>query len=411
MAKVNYISPFATELPKMPKVEGVKLATAHSGMKYKNRDDLTLVELAEGTTVGGVFTKNTMCGAPINWGREILGGGKARALVVNAGIANVFTGKEGQAAVRKTAEEVAKALSCDANEVFVASTGVIGEQVDNDKIINKLPELKENLKADSWGHAARAIMTTDTFAKGLTKKAFIGGTEVTINGIIKGSGMINPDMATMLGYIFTDAKIPAKILQEMMNEDTIISYNCMTVDSDTSTSDMVLAFATGKKEHWEVTSKDAPEFVDFREKFREMNIELAKLVAKDGEGITKFITVNVKGAESDEAARKIGLSIGNSPLVKCAVAGEDPNWGRIIMAIGKSGEKANRDKTSVFVGEHKIAENGTIFPEYKEEVAAKYMKNKEIDINVDVGVGTGEGTIWTMDLTYDYIRINVDYRS
>ena len=408
---IDYISPFAVDFPAVPPVKGVRLAAACTGMKYEKRNDIMLVELTENTTVAGVFTRNSMCGAPINWCKSILERGTARALVVNAGIANVFAGKQGTDVVEATAEATAKMLGCEQDEVYIAATGVIGEQVDKDKLLATLPTLRHKLSTENWGDAARAIMTTDTFAKGLSYKAFIGGTEVTINGFIKGSGMINPDMATMLGYVFTDAKIPASVLQDMLSEDTEIAYNCITVDSDTSTSDMVLAFATGQAEHWEITDKDAPELTDFREKFQKMHVELAKLVVKDGEGLTKFVTIHVKGAESFESARKIGLSIGNSPLVKCALAGEDPNWGRIIAAAGKTLEPMDRDKSSVWIGDQLIAEHGTLAAGYDEDAAKTAMQQKEFTITLDVGVGDAEATTWTIDLTHDYININVDYRS
>ncbi len=408
---VDYISPLKSEFPDMPAVAGVKLAAAHSGMKYRDRDDVILVELAEGSCVAGVFTKNTMCGMPVDWCRSILPEGKARGLVVNAGIANVFTGQRGIEITENTAGKAAEILGCTQNEIYVSSTGVIGELIDEDKLLATMPALQQNLADNNWYEAARAIMTTDTFPKGITRKAKIGDTEIIINGIIKGSGMIAPNMATMLGYVFTDAKIPSVVLQELLDEDVKYSYNCMTVDSDTSTSDTILVFATGKAEHEDIISIDAPALADFREKLREVHIELAKLVARDGEGITKFITVNVKGAETYQSAHKIAMSIANSPLVKTAVAGGDPNWGRIVMAIGKCGEPAMRDKTSIWTGGHLIAENGAKHPDYIEADAAEYMKGDEIDITVNVGVGDAEATVWTMDLTYDYIRINVDYRS
>lgn len=408
---MGYTSPFKTPFPQLPAITGVKLAAAATGMKYRGRNDLMLVTLAEGTTVAGVFTKNSMCGVPIDWCRSILPSGSARALIVNAGSANVFTGKDGERVLKNTTIAVAKILGCSQKEVYVASTGVIGVLPDEDKIIKNIPALYDSLSDAAWEQAASAIMTTDTFAKGISKRASIGGVVVTLNGIIKGSGMIAPDMATMLGYVFTDAKIPASVLQELLDEDVKHSYNCMTVDSDTSTSDMVLVFATGQAEHAKITNASSKELADFRAKLRELHIEMAKFVAKDGEGITKFITVKVTGAKTDEAARIIAKSIANSPLVKCAVTGADPNWGRIAMAIGKSGEEANRDKTSIWIGDSLIARNGVLHQDYKEEEAAKYMKNSEITLAADVGIAKGKAEVWTMDLTHDYIRINVNYRS
>jgi len=352
-----------------------------------------------------------MCGAPVDWCKAIIGKGTARALIVNAGIANVFNGKKGWETCERTAIATAQILGCKKEEVFVASTGVIGEIVPEDKIIAKLPALKKKLSPESWQYAARAFMTTDTFPKGISRKAFIGGTEITINGIIKGSGMIQPNMATMLGYIFTDAKIPAVILQELLKKDVEHTYNCMTVDSDTSTSDNILVFATGKKEHWEIKKANAPELQDFREKLREVHTEMAKLVAKDGEGITRFITINIKGAENFTAARNIAKSIANSPLFKTAIAASDANWGRVVAAIGKSGEKTARDKTSIWIGDILVAQNGAKHPDYAEAKATEYLKGREVSVTADVGVGKGEATVWTMDLTAEYIRINADYRS
>lgn len=408
---VDYLSPFAKEFPALPAISGVKMSSLNSGIKYPVRDDLLLVTLAEGTTVGGVFTTNRMCGAPIDWCKSILSKGTARALAVNAGIANVFTGAAGARTCKNTAAAIAEMLGCDIQEIYVASTGVIGQILDENKIINKLPLLSGSLCEDGWKKSAEAIMTTDTFPKGVTKTVSIGGTNVTLNGIIKGSGMIAPNMATMLGYIFTDAAIPSAVLQAMLDEDKDYTYNCMTVDSDTSTSDMIVAFATGQASHPAIHTKDDEIFAEFRQAFREINTELAKWVAKDGEGITKFITVHVKGATSHKAARTIGLSIANSPLVKTAISGGDPNWGRITMGIGKAGEEVNRDKTSIWVGDILIAENGAQHPDYKEVDAVAYMKGGNIDITVDVGVGEAEATVWTSDLTHEYIRINVDYRS
>lgn len=407
----DHLSPFAVEFPKMPPVAGVRIAAASTGMRYQKRNDVMLVELAEGTTVAGVFTKNAMTGAPVDWCRSIVKRGTARALIVNAGISNVFTGAAGQQVVKDTAAAVAQIFHCDAQDVYVSSTGIIGQLPDKDKLLASLPTLHHKLKETAWAEGARAILTTDTFAKGITRKATIGGAEVTLNGFIKGSGMIEPNMATMLGYVFTDAKIPANVLQELLSADTEVSYNSMTVDSDTSTSDTILVFATGKADHWAITKADAPELQDFREKLREIHIELAKLVAFDGEGISKFITVKVRGAKDDVSARAIAKSIANSPLVKTAVAGEDANWGRVAMAIGKSGQKVNRDKTSIWFGPHLIAKDGTLNPDYKEAQGASHLQGKHIDIAADVGVGSGEATVWTCDLTHEYISINADYRS
>ncbi len=407
----DHISPFAIEFPEMPHIDGVSIATYATGMRYKNRDDLLLMTFSPDTTVAGVLTRNAMPGEPIKWCRKILPRGKAAALIVNAGVANVFTGDKGYHDVSAVAEAVADMLGCEGEDVYVSSTGVIGMPLDRDLVVENLTHIGEKLGTCSWHEAARAIMTTDTFAKGVTKKAYVGAAEITLNGIIKGSGMIEPDMATMLGYVVTDANIPADILQTWLSEVVDESYHSMTVDSDTSTSDTILCFATAQQQHWDVTDANDPAWSDFREKFKALHIEMAKQVARDGEGITKFITVKVEGAESDRSARIIAKSIANSPLVKCAVAGEDPNWGRIAMAVGKAGEPVNQQASRIWIGDFLIAENAHITADYSEEKTHNYMKGSEVLLRVDVGVGTGESTVWTMDLTYEYIRINVDYRS
>lgn len=402
-------SPFAPKsTPKLPSVAGVAFATGNTGIRYQGRDDIVLAVFPEGTTAAGVFTKSSMPGAPVDWCRKILPKGKARALVVNAGISNVFTGKRGMETVEKTAMATALLVGCKKEEVWLSSTGIIGQHLDAGKLTASLPKLNKQLSPSAWDAAAKAILTTDTFPKLATRTAKIGNTKVTLNGFIKGSGMIAPDMATMLGYIFTDAKIPAKLLQKMFSECVKPSFNSITVDSDTSTSDTVLLFATGKAKHVPAT---ATNLKDFKAKLLEIMIELAQLVVRDGEGISKYVTINVKGASSDDSARKIGLSIANSPLVKTAIAGQDANWGRIVAAVGKSGEKAKRDKTSVWVGGVLIAKNGGLNPTYVEGPTAKYMQGKEIEIAVDVGVGKGAATVWTCDLTHAYIDINADYRS
>lgn len=408
---MEHVSPFAIDFPVMPAIDGVEVATFATGMRYQNRDDLMVMRFAEDTTVAGVLTTNRMPGEPVKWCRKILPVGKASALVVNAGVANVFTGEEGYGDVEAMAKLTAELLGCDQQQVFIGSTGVIGEALDRPLVEQHLQHLTKVLGQGDWNDAAKAIMTTDTFAKGVTKTAYVGATEITLNGIVKGSGMIEPNMATMLGYMVTDAKIPAKILQAWLEDAVDQSYHSITVDSDTSTSDMVLCFATGQKDHWDVTDANDPAWNDFREKFVELHIELAKLVARDGEGITKFITIEVEGAVSDASARVIAKSVANSPLVKCAVAGEDPNWGRIAMAVGKAGEPVNQEKSRIFIGESLVAENSHLVDSYREEKVAEYMKNSEVTLKVDVGMGQGSATVWTMDLTYDYIRINVDYRS
>jgi glutamate N-acetyltransferase/amino-acid N-acetyltransferase len=409
------VSPFAPKsVPAVPTIEGVRFASAEAGIKYKNRRDLMVAVMDEGTVAAGVLTQSKTCSAPVLWCRESLKGGKARMLVVNSGNANAFTGRKGRAAVETTAQFAQAAVGCGPNEVYLASTGVIGEPLDAEKFAHLLGRLATSASADDWTDTARAIMTTDTFPKLASRHATIGGVEVTINGFCKGAGMIAPDMATMLCFVFTDAAVSAEALQEVVASGAQKSFNCMTVDGDTSTSDTCLMFATGKaaKRGQKLVERVGdPALADFREKAHDLLKELAILVAKDGEGISKFVTLHVEGAESDNAARTIGLAIANSPLVKTAIAGEDPNWGRIVMAVGKSGEAADRDKLSIWLGQQIVAKDGERASEYVEEAAAAYMKNPEIVIRVDVGVGTGKATIWTCDLTHDYISINADYRS
>jgi glutamate N-acetyltransferase/amino-acid N-acetyltransferase len=413
MGIATTISPFApTSLPEAPAIAGVRFATAEAGIRYKGRTDLLLVLLEPGTTAAGVLTRSKTRSAPVEWCAEQLKHGKARALVVNAGNANAFTGKRGHEAVAITAEAAAKAAGCTPQEVFAASTGVIGEPMDAGKFAHLLDKLAADAVADAWPQAARAIMTTDTFPKLATRRARIGDAEVTINGFCKGAGMIQPDMATMLCFVFTDAAIEAPALHALVADAADATFNCVTIDGDTSTSDTLLTFATG-------TAKDCPRISDaadpkaaaFKAALHDLLQELAILVAKDGEGITKFVTVKVEGAESTAAARRIGLSIANSPLVKTAIAGEDPNWGRVVMAVGKAGEAADRDKLSIWFGEHLVASEGERAPGYDEDTVARYMKGAEIVLRVDVGVGKASATIWTCDLTHAYIDINAAYRS
>jgi glutamate N-acetyltransferase/amino-acid N-acetyltransferase len=409
------VSPFAPKsLPAVPAIEGVRFASVEAGIKYKNRRDLMVAVMDEGTAAAGVLTQSKTCSAPVLWCRESLKGGKARILVVNSGNANAFTGKKGRTAVETTAQFAQAAVGCAPNEVYLASTGVIGEPLEAEKFAHLLDRLAKSASADDWAETARTIMTTDTFPKLATRRAMIGGVEVTINGFCKGAGMIAPDMATMLCFVFTDAAISAEALQEVVASGARTSFNCMTVDGDTSTSDTCLMFATGKaagRGQTPIERANDTALADFREKAHDLLKELAILVAKDGEGVSKFVTLHIEGAESDEAARTIGLAVANSPLVKTAIAGEDPNWGRIVMAVGKSGEAADRDKLSIWLGEQIVARDGERAPEYIEETMAAYMKNAEIAIRVDVGVGSGKATIWTCDLTHDYISINADYRS
>ena len=411
------LSPLAPKsFPPMPGVPGVMLASGACGLKKNGGMDLLLVELAPETTVAGMFTRSLTASAPVQWSRKALPGGQARGLVVNSANANTFTGPAGLEAVEQTVEAAAEQLACRPSKVFAASTGVIGEPLDHQQIIKALPGLKVALKPAAWEEAATAIMTTDTFPKGAAREADIGGIGVTINGIAKGSGMVHPDMATMLAFVFTDAALPAGVLQALLNGAVDKSFNCITIDSDTSTSDTVLLFATGQgSEHRAIESADDSGLDDFKAKLDEVMTDLAHQVVRDGEGASKFITVTVTGAESDAAARKIAFAIANSPLVKTAVAGGDANWGRIVMAVGKAGERVNNDKLAITVGGVPVARDGGAVPGYDETPVADHMKGREIVLAADVGAvdggGGGEATVWTCDLTHGYIDINADYRT
>jgi len=397
---------------KLAPISGVRLGTAAAGIKYEGRTDVLMAVLAPGTAVAGVFTKSKTASAPVDWCRTALTQKSGRALVVNSGNANAFTGRIGMEAVRQTAEAAAALAGCRPQEVFVASTGVIGEPLPVKKLTAALPEIYEMAGATAWDQAARAIMTTDTFPKAAAVTAHIDGQPVRLNGIAKGSGMIAPDMATLLAFVFTDAAIPSDVLQEMLEQANEGSFNAITVDGDTSTSDTLLLFATGKgARHNPVTRLADKRLDDFRARLNELLQDLAVQVVRDGEGATKLIRINVTGAESTAAARKIALSIANSPLVKTAIAGGDANWGRIVMAVGKSGEAANRDKLAIRFGGHRVATAGQRDPNYSEPLMSRYMQRPEIEIDVDVGVGKGMSGVWTCDLTHGYISINADYRS
>jgi glutamate N-acetyltransferase/amino-acid N-acetyltransferase len=389
----------------------VRLGAAAAGIRYKGRTDLVMAEFAAGTTVAGVFTRNKCPGAPVDWCRAALAGGKARALVVNAGNANVFTGRAGAEAARATAAAAAGLVGCPAKQVFLASTGVIGEVLPHERLTAALPALHGALDAAAWEAAARGIMTTDTFPKAATRVAEIGGTEVRLSGFAKGSGMIAPDMATMLCFVFTDAKIPAAPLQAALAAGTDASFNRTTVDSDTSTSDTLLLFATGQTRHPRVPAEGGALLRDFRARLSELLLDLALQVVRDGEGAQKLVRIDVSGAVSSKSARRVALAIGNSPLVKTAIAGEDANWGRIVMAVGKSGEPADRDRLSVAVGGVWMARDGGVVPGYDEAPVVAHMKGREIAIEVDLGLGRGKATAWTCDLTHGYIDINGSYRS
>ena len=408
-------SPLAPKsFPKLPAVAGVRLAATACGIKKRRRPDLMVAELAPGTTVAGVFTKSLTAGPAVVWDRAAVKNGRGRAIVVNAGNANVFTGRKGAADVRATAMAVAKLLGCAADDVLVSSTGVIGVPLPVAKITRALPGVAKALKEGAWAAAADAICTTDTFPKGAGATARICATTVRIAGFAKGSGMIAPNMATMLGYVFTDAALPAPVLRKLLKETCDRSFNAITIDSDTSTSDTVLLAATGQAgKHRKISRIDDPALKDFRKKLQAVMTDLAHQIVRDGEGATKFITVKVTGAASDRAAKVIAMSIANSPLVKTAIAGEDANWGRIVAAVGKAGERIDADRMTVSVGGVRITENGAPRKNYKEAPVARHMKGQYIDIAVDVAAkgGRGEATVWTCDLTHGYITINGDYRS
>ena len=406
------ISPLApARFPDLPPIAGVRLAAYAAGIRYTGRNDMMIAELAPGSTIAGVLTRSQTPGAPVDWCRACLPGGTVRALVVNSGNANVFTGRAGREVCERTAATAARLLGCEPRQVFISSTGVIGEPPPVDRVLDALPQIMPLLAADAWEPAARAIMTTDTFPKGATAAATIDGTTVRLNGFAKGSGMIAPDMATMLAYVFTDAALSAAVLQPLLAAANEPSFNSMTVDGDTSTSDTVLLCATGQARHAVVTGPDDPRLADFRRALGEVMVSLAQQVARDGEGAEKFVTIEVTGAESDRAARRIGLSIGNSPLVKTAIAAGDANWGRIVMAVGKAGEKVDRDRLSISIGGVQIASEGGPVPGYREGPVAEHMKGREIHIGIDIGLGRGRATVWTCDLTHGYIDINGSYRS
>lgn len=394
----------------MPEIAGATPRVARAGYKDWGRCDLSYIALDEGTTVAGVTTQNICCSAEVDLCRANLAHGRARALVVNAGNSNAFTGQRGKDAVDAITAQVAGHLNCDPSEVFVSSTGVIGVPLPIDKAQAGLTAVFDAAPC-SWEDVTHTIGTTDTFAKGATASAMVGGRKVQLVGIIKGSGMIAPDMATMLGYIFTDASVDAAFLQQMLSASNQTSFSCITVDSDTSTSDTVLAFATGKAGNTPLTSYDDAGADAFAAALNDICRQLALLVVRDGEGAQKFIEINVSGAANDDSARRIGLAIANSPLVKTAIAGEDANWGRVVMAVGKAGEPANRDNLSISFGATQVAHNGLAVAGYDEAPVAQHLKQNEIQIGVDLGIGAGRATVWTCDLTHGYISINADYRS
>ena len=402
------VSPLApAAFPDLPAIAGVRFATTAAGVRYKGRTDVMLAVLDPDTTVAGVFTRSSTRSAPVLDCQAKIGGpaeGPA-AILINSGNANAFTGKAGDAAVAAITAAVSEKLGCPQDRIFTCSTGVIGERLPHDRITGSLDALVAGLAPDRIEDAARAIMTTDTFPKGAFRKVEVNGRPVRIAGIAKGSGMIAPDMATMLVCIFTDALVEQSALQDMTRAACDLTFNCITVDSDTSTSDSLLVAATGRG------GMDCSDSLAFQTALHDVMLDLAHQVVRDGEGATKFVEVRVEGAATDADARKVAMSIANSPLVKTAIAGEDPNWGRIVMAVGKSGAIADRDRLSIRFGDIEVARDGWISPDYTEAQGAAYMKQDEIRIVVDMGLAGGMATVWTCDLTQRYIEINADYRS
>ncbi len=414
MSKKHPRSPLAPKKPAALKpVYGVQLATLATGLRYVGRDDLLLAVMPQGTSVAGMFTQSTTAAAPVAWCRLLLKDKKARALLVNAGNANAATGKAGIALLEESVRAVALETGCDPGEVFIASTGIIGRPLPKRAIANFIPAIARKLKADAaiWAKASRAIITTDTFAKTVSRTIKIKGKTVTLSGFGKGSGMIAPNMATLLGFVFTDAAVDASLLQTIVKTATDKSFNCITVDGDTSTNDTLLVFATGQAGHDKITKLASKEGRIFAAALEEVLMELAQLVVRDGEGAQKLITIDVTGAVSDKAARIHALTIANSPLVKTAIAGEDANWGRILGAAGRSGERLNPSRVKVSIGGYAICKNGEQIKGYDETPVAKYMKGRDVHIELDVGVGKGKARVWTCDLTHGYIDINGSYRS
>jgi glutamate N-acetyltransferase/amino-acid N-acetyltransferase len=394
-------------------IKGIKIATTNCGIKYKNRDDLLLVVFENETNVAGVFTSSSMPAAPVSWCKKNIGQGLAKALVVNAGNANAFTGKTGEETVLKTAKKVADGLNCQMEKVFISSTGVIGETLNAELITNAIAQMLQNLEANekSFDKASRAIMTTDTKPKLIKKTCEISGKEVNIIGFAKGSGMIAPNMATMLGYIFTDADISSETLQILLKNSTEESFNSITVDSDQSTNDTVFLFATKKAGNITVTDSNSSEIASFKEALHEVSLDLAKMIVVDGEGAKKLIEIEVEGAASKAQAKEVAFAIANSPLVKTAIAGCDPNWGRIVMAVGKSCKETSPNQLIIKIGDHPLVQHGAKHPSYAEKLVHEYLKNSEVKISVNLGLGIHRDIVWTCDLNEEYIKINKDYRS
>ncbi|QBR71491.1 bifunctional ornithine acetyltransferase/N-acetylglutamate synthase [Beijerinckiaceae bacterium] len=412
MAAVSPLAP--KSYPDLPNIEGVRFATGAAGIRYKDRTDVMLALFDKGTQVAGVFTKSKCPSAPVEWCRARLKGGKARALVVNSGNANAFTGKTGARAAKFTVALAAKASGAPPAEIFLASTGVIGEPLDASKFDGVLEKMAASARPDGLLAAAKAIMTTDTYPKVATRRASLGGVEVTLSGMAKGSGMIAPDMATMLAYVFTDAPIAALTLQSLLAKGVAKSFNAITVDGDTSTSDTLMLFATGaaaKRGAPKISAAKDRRLVSFKKALDALLLDLAHQIVRDGEGARKFVQITVTGAKGSAAAKKIALSIANSPLVKTAIAGEDANWGRVVMAVGKAGEKAERDRLAIWFNDIRVACKGMRDPAYDEAVVSQSMRGEDIEIRVDLGLGKGTATVWTCDLTKEYVAINGDYRS
>lgn len=410
MGDVSPLAPAA--FPSLPPIEGFRFAVAKAGIKYRNRKDVLLAVFNPGTTVAGVFTTSKCPSAPVEWCKEALKSGKARALLVNSGNANAFTGQKGRDTVQTSANMVAEVIGCKPKDVFLASTGVIGEPLDPSKFAKVLAPAARKAAAGPWIDAASAIMTTDTFPKGATRRVQLGNAMVTINGIAKGAGMIAPDMATMLSFIVTDAAISAEVLQALLRKGVRSTFNAITVDSDTSTSDTLLMFATGTAARsTRITKVSDKRLGAFKAALDDLLRDLSHQVVKDGEGARKFVEIRVKGAVNKKSARRVGMSIANSPLVKTAIAGEDANWGRIVMAVGKAGEPAERDRLSIWFGDTRVATAGERDPDYSEDEASAHMREQNIVITVDLGMGRSSDTVWTCDLTKEYVAINGDYRS
>lgn len=412
---MSAVSPLApASFPELPPVAGVQLATYEAGLRYKNRADLMLAVVPKNSSVAGVFTKSLCPSAPVDWSRSVIGRGTVRALVCNSGNANAFTGEAGQTSAQLTAETIASALDVESGDVQLASTGVIGETLPDDRLVDGLNAMVPGLAPSGpamWEAAANAIRTTDTFAKGAGVTVQIDGHDVNVVGFAKGSGMIAPDMATMLGYVFTDAMVASDVLQHMLTDSTTASYNRITVDSDTSTSDSVWLVATGAAGVEAITSVDDLRYGVLAAAVNTVNLDLAHQIIRDGEGATKFVEITVSGAENEASASTIALSIANSPLVKTALAASDANWGRIVAAVGKAGEKADRDALKITIGDELVAEKGWQAAGYSEERATEHLQGDEVRLGVDVGVGDAIATVWTCDLTHGYIEINAGYRS